>query len=259
MVEDRAGRWWGWLRLGGAVGRTGPGAAASVFGGLPRPDPPSEEVLSAADRDTVQHILDVLCASGVLAGPSPDPAYLYPGVVEEGLPVRVEGVLATVWEAAVLYADMRLEDYTHNLVRHDFQVEQFADALEKQVADLARLTTGMLRVVVERIEQTTTADGLRTRVWMRIDGVLRVLDYLGHPKRLSTVIHVEVARALRACGSSRRMAWLWSDQGQWITTLAMDVEQLNAELGIGPDAPDCFSWWEWVDEATPLAAGDTTG
>ena len=258
MIGDRRGGWWGWFRFGRRGELARPADAVAALGGWPRPEEPSDEVMPAADRDVVRHILDVLCAAGVFAGSSPDPVYLYPSLVEEGLPVRVEGVLFALGEADVLYADVRLDDFSPNLVHHAFQVEQFADALEMQVADLARLTAGAIAVVLERIEQTSTAEGLRTRVWLTIDGVRHLLDYLGHPKRMSTVVHVEVARALRATGSSQRLAWLWSNSGPWITVLTADVAQLNADLGIDPDDPECFSWWTWVDEEAPLVAGDVT-
>ena len=48
-----------------------------------------------------------------------------------------------------------------------------------------------------------------------------------------------------------RLAWLWVDQGVWITALrgGTTVEALNAELaGSEP--------WEWVDEQAPTAAGE---
>jgi hypothetical protein len=66
---------------------------------------------------------------------------------------------------------------------------------------------------------------------------------------VSTVVHVAVARAAHAQG--RRLAWLWVDQGVWITALrgGTTVEALNAEL-------DGSERWEWVDEQTPTAAGE---
>ena len=71
----------------------------------------------------------------------------------------------------------------------------------------------------------------------------------GRAKYLSTVLHVAVARAAHAQG--RRLAWLWVDQGVWITALrgGTTVEALNAELAGGEP-------WEWVDEQAPTAAGE---
>jgi len=83
------------------------------------------------------------------------------------------------------------------------------------------------------------------------------LDYAGHVKRLSTVLHVTVARALRASSGTRpdraRLAWLWTDQGVWLAVLrrGMAVEQLNAEVG-GHQTDR----WSWVDEEQPIAAGE---
>jgi hypothetical protein len=118
MIGGRTAVWWGWFRFGrrGELARSAD--AVSAFGGWPRPEEPSGEVMPTADRDVVRHILDVLCAAGMFAGSSPDPVYLYPSLVDEGLLVRVSGVLGALWEADVLYADVRVDDFTPNLVHH---------------------------------------------------------------------------------------------------------------------------------------------
>jgi len=234
-----------------------PGVKESATGGNPVRGKTWQDRGMNVDQDAVQHVLDVLAGAGVLVEPLPDAEWLYPGMAEEGPPVRVETVLSVLEEAALLHPEVRLEGWTANLVHHDAQVEQLADTLQRQVADLDRLAGPGLSVGLERVELTPTAGGLRTRARLALDGVPREADYPGHPKRLSTVLHVEIARALRATGTSRRLAWLWSDQGPWITALtATDVTGLNAGLRIDPDDPECFSWWTWVDEDAPLAAGD---
>jgi hypothetical protein len=78
-----------------------------------------------------------------------------------------------------------------------------------------------------------------------------VLAYDGAGKYLSTVVHVALARILRERRTGRRLAWLWSDQGVWLTALsAGGVEKLNTALG-----PAAGEGWTWVDEQEPVAAG----
>lgn len=80
----------------------------------------------------------------------------------------------------------------------------------------------------------------------------QVIDYAGDVKYLSTVLHVALAAVLRERGTGRRLAWLWSDQGVWLTGVADgEVERLDAALG-----PAADEGWEWVDEQAPTAAGD---
>jgi hypothetical protein len=91
-----------------------------------------------------------------------------------------------------------------------------------------------------------------TRVRLTVDGAERVLDYAGAAKYLSTVLHVSLARVLRERATGLRLAWLWSDQGVWLSGLRDgEVGRLDAALG-----PAADEGWAWVDEQAPVAAGD---
>lgn len=84
-----------------------------------------------------------------------------------------------------------------------------------------------------------------------VDGAERAFEQIGAPKYLSTGLHAALATVLRERGSGYRFAWLWSDQGCWITLLPDGaVAALNAEL-----QPAAGEAWSWIDEDPPLDAG----
>jgi len=203
--------------------------------------------LSEPGARRVATIVDALRVAGVLAPQAPDPTLLHEAVADAGEPVTVDSVLAALFEA-----DLALG----NLAFHASHTEQHDEHLREQIADLVRLSAGALAVSVLDIQQSFVADGAarnRTRIHLSIDGDELLLDYPGLPKYLSTQLHVALATALRATGAPRRLAWLWSDQGGWLTALPeRGVERFNAELGL--DAAGSTGW-EWVDEQEPVAAG----
>ena len=150
-------------------------------------------------------------------------------------------VLGAFLEADHRHPGFDAAAHGEHLAFHDGHVEQFAESLREQVDDLARVAG--VTVHLDRLEIT---DDWRHHVRLRLGGDTHDLEYRGHPKYLSTVLHVTVARAARP-----RLAWLWVDQGVWITALrGTTVDELNAQLG----APD-HERWTWVDEEEPLAAG----
>jgi hypothetical protein len=148
-----------------------------------------------------------------------------------------------------------MADHDGNLAFHDSHVEQGVDLLREQAADLVRLAGGGLADVPVAIEfaPESSSRAMSTRgVPTRIRVGERVLDYSGDVKYLSTVLHVELAAVLRRRRTGRRLAWLWSDQGVWLTGVRDDeVERLNTALG-----PAAEEGWEWVDQQPPMAAGD---
>ena len=90
-------------------------------------------------------------------------------------------------------------------------------------------------------------------VSMKVNGIPLSLSWLPDAKYLSTYIHVALAKELRAVNTAKRFAWLWSDQGAWISLIANDaLDQLNA--GLGNDKKG-YGGWEWIDESEPVAAG----
>jgi hypothetical protein len=67
-------------------------------------------------------------------------------------------------------------------------------------------------------------------------------------------MHVALALALRNAPAGARLAWHWDDQGAWLTALTPGaLEALNS----GPGG--CAGAWEWVDDAEPIAAGESCG
>jgi hypothetical protein len=197
----------------------------------------------------------VLTGAGVFVPQAPDPAHLTEAVADRGEPVTAYAALSALHEADYYHPQFRMAHHDANLAFHDSHVEQDPDGLREQAADLVRLAGDGLTDVPVTIEidpvgsnPTMPEHSVPTRI--RVGE--RVLDYAGDVKYLSTVLHVELATVLRRRGTGRRLAWLWSDQGVWLTGVADgEVERLNAALG-----PAADEGWEWVDEQPPTAAGD---
>ncbi|GAA4787228.1 hypothetical protein GCM10023200_21740 [Actinomycetospora chlora] len=188
--------------------------------------------LTEEGRAELERILGVLARAGVLTEPV-DPDAVATNVADAGEPVTAGSVLGGLDEAGVAHPAV---------VLHEGHVEQFVETLHEQVDDLARLLGGEPTV---RLEHATITEGWRHHLRLRLGDEVRLLEYPGHPKYLSTVLHAAVARA-----APGRLAWLWVDQGAWIAAPTVDVDRLNAELG----APD-HERWTWVHEEEPVVAG----
>lgn len=253
----------GWLILKGlrswrAAGRPAdeqPVPQRETAGWAPSSDARSPRpVLSADGEQELTRVVAVLAAAGVFAPRTPDPTQLREGVADAGEPVLAEAVLMAVEEAGFLHPGFEPAAYAANLAFHDSHVEQFADVLQAQADDLARLAGDGLAGASVVVETGDAAGSARvpTRLHIAVDGVERVFGYAGAAKYLSTELHVALARIARGRRPARRLAWLWSDQGVWLSTLADgEVERLNAALGAAAG-----EGWEWVDEQQPTAAGD---
>lgn len=197
--------------------------------------------LSESGRAELARIVGVLADAGILAPTAPDPDDLAEATADAGEPVTAGTVLGAVQEADFWHPGFDADAHLANLAFHDGHVEQFADTLTEQVDDLARLTGEAVRL--ERVEVSDVGEH---RLRLHLADGTHDLAYRGHVKYLSTVLHVTIARA-----AGVRLAWLWVDQGVWITALrGTTVEALNARL----DPPE-HEGWSWVDEAEPLAAG----
>jgi hypothetical protein len=245
----------GWITPGRAPGTaTARRAAPLPAAGGPPPLSPVVPELSGPGRDRVAEIVAALHAAGVLAPRAPDPADLYEPVADYGEPVTVDAVLGALHEAAYYNPGFRAEEYRARLAFHDSHAEQDADVLRAQVRDLAGLVGGAVSVLDVRL--SFAADGAaadRAVIRLSVDGREQTLEYAPAPKYLSTVLHVALAHALRAAVPASRLAWLWCDQGVWITALPeRGPERLNAALGLDATDPNR---WEWVDEQDPVAAG----
>jgi hypothetical protein len=85
------------------------------------------------------------------------------------------------------------------------------------------------------------------------------LSYLGATKDLSTVLHVELSRALRTTGAPRRIAVLQEDGHLALAGLVdQDLNELNGDLGLPTADPAGWGGWTWADEIEPHAAGVRT-
>ncbi len=219
----------------------------------PRP-PRTVPRLSPEGERELARVVEVLAAHGVYAPRAAEPAQLAGPVADLGAPVLAGTVLAALDEAEFSAPGFRWSDHTSNLAFHQSHGEQLPDTLREQVDDLVRLTGAGLAGVAVAVEVGWGAPGPRVPTTIRLSGAVddRVIVYAGAAKYLSTVLHVALARIARERGTGRRLAWLWSDQGVWITGLDDgDVERLDAALG--PAAGDGFAW---VDEQPPTAAGE---
>jgi hypothetical protein len=219
------------------------------------PPPTIPPPLSLEGRRELDRVVAVLAGAGVFVPQPPDPAHLAEAVADHGEPVTAFAALSALHEADHYHPQFRMAHHDANLAFHDSHVEQDMDVLREQAADLIRLAGGGLTGVPVTVEIDTTGSTQTMpthAVPTRIRVGERVLDYAGDVKYLSTVLHVELATVLRERGTGRRLAWLWSDQGVWLTGVADgEVERLNTALG-----PAAEEGWEWVDEQPPMAAGE---
>lgn len=221
------------------------------------PVPPEIPVLSKSRAAKVRKVVSILAEEGLFQPEVPKPAALYPPVAERDEVPDQDVVLTALFEADYYDRSFEPARCMANLAFHDSKAEQFAETIESQFADLARLCGDAL--VIEDVEvddrqiDSTARRGPCVIRFRAADKPIE-LRYLAASKYLSTVLHVAVARALRETGAARRLAWLWNDQGAWIAALqAGGVERLNAAVGAVKAGHD---GWSWIDQAEPVAAGE---
>lgn len=210
--------------------------------------------LSASRQADVRRVVRVMAEHGVFAPDVPDPALLYAGVAEMDESVKPDTILSILEEVSYYHPDADPAAWMANLVMHDSKAEQ--DEAE-QIADLVRLANGGLEVGDVRIDYGAEVDRrISVTIAMTVNGEPVTLAYPGNVKYLSTHIHHALATRLDAAATGRRFAWLWTDQGAWISALPKGaIEAMNATLKLKPQSR-CY--WEWVSDAAPMAAGDTT-
>lgn len=225
--------------------------------------PAPAPALSPEGQGRVAELVVVLGRAGVFAPEVPDPQVLEAAVASRGEPVTAQDLLLCLGEVGYGVPEADTSRYSANLAHHENQVEQWSDTLLEQVADLARLAGGTVAVEVLGVDQRlldVPLGGVHTRLELAVGGPPPdhvVLDYRGLAKYLSTVLHVELARALRRAGAPRRLAWLRED-AILLTGLPphTDLNRLNADLGLPPSEPLGWGGWTWVDECEPEALGE---
>lgn len=226
--------------------------AAVHFTGGERP------VLAPARKGAARRIVAHMASEGLFSPQVPPPDMLFEALADYGDKVTQNAVLMALVEANYWHPGFDPEPCLGNIAMHDNHVEQFDDFLQRQIEDLVRLAGGALVVQDVAIDLSLpphgSAQAPSCSIAMTINGAPSHLQYAPAAKYLSTHIHVAMARALAATNSGKRYAWLWDDQGVWISCLADGaVERLNAGPGIDKTG---YGGWEWVDLADPIAAGD---
>jgi hypothetical protein len=204
----------------------------------PKPTAPPE--LSPRGRAELARVVGILDRAGLFRPRTPRPVDLVEAVADAGEPVTSDTVLAALWEGGYHHPGFEPDDHLGAVALHHSHTEQLEETLRGQVDDLARLTGA--EIVVEDLQLTDT----RTTMTLALVGRTTLdLAWASHPKYLSTVLHVAVARALPEVG----LAWTWSDQGAWLGVPRGGVRALDAELGRAGD-------WALVADDEPMAAGE---
>ena len=218
----------------------------------PRGPPPE---LSPARKTAVRKVVAVLAEQGVFAPEVPDAALFFPGVAEMDESVKPDTILHALGELGYYHPGTDIARFSGNLAMLESKAEQLPDYLREQVADLERLARGALQIADLVIEaEWPPADRIMpTRIAMTVNGAPLAIAYDGDVKYASTHIQHALSLRLDAAGGGRRFAWLWTDQGAWISGLPDGaVEAMNGALKLTPQSRCC---WAWVSDEEPMAAG----
>ena len=240
LVRDVVGMVRGW-------GKPRPGSNVHHQGPLPE--------LSPRKQGEVRRIVRVMAEHGLFVPEVPDAALLFAGVAEQDFSVKPDSVIYALAEVDYYHPGTDAERWMANLVLHSSKGEQ-DEAVH--ITDLARLTANLLDVRDISVRRGATSGHGRAvpiDIAMTVNGEAVALSYMGDAKYLSTHIHHALATRLRDGASGKRLAWLWDEQGAWISLVDDGaVEALNAALKLG-DRSRCA--WAWMDEGEPMAAGQT--
>jgi hypothetical protein len=256
--------WIGWLSL--AFGTLGLFASIALVMGWtigPQPRPrrskpftPPKPVhhkgplpeLSANKQAQVRRIVKVMAQAGVFAPTTPDPAILYAGAAEMDWSIQPDVILFTLLEADYYHPGFDAAPHLGNLALHDMQVETPAERIEAMIRDLERLSAGALTIgdlVVTQDIVDDAARTVRTSATMTINGQPVTFAEDHHFKYFPMGLHPTIARHMP---TDRRFAWLWVDQGAFVTALPPGaVEAMNSAFKLG-DKSRCR--WEWIAEAS---------
>ncbi|KTE31414.1 MULTISPECIES: hypothetical protein [unclassified Sphingopyxis] len=215
--------------------------------------PPPE--LSASRQADVRRVVRVMAEQGVFAPETPDPALFYPGVAEMDESVKPDTILAALGELGYYHPGTDPARFMANLVMLDSKTEQDPGYLRGQAQDLARIADLPIAELTVDADWPPHDAPVPVHIAMQAGGSPLAIAYAGAVKYASShIAHAIDARAGEV-GTGRRLGWLWTDQGAWITGLpAGAVEAMNAAFKLKPQSR-CV--WEWIGDSQPFAAGDT--
>ncbi|MDO5090672.1 MAG: hypothetical protein Q4D61_03935 [Cardiobacteriaceae bacterium] len=197
--------------------------------------PAPEEGLAEAQR-----LLQALHGVGIIAPDMPPLAQLQEALADYGEPVDVVAVLSALLEAHYYHADFAEGRYFANLRFHAEQVEQFAESLGEDFADLCHLAQCTDWEIADLQCGEAAAGKMRFELRARVATQWIDMDEPFFSKYRNADFYVRIARTLMAAGAPRRLAWLYSDSGIWLSGLAPETD-----LRILPAAEE---GWRWVDE-----------
>jgi hypothetical protein len=235
---------------GGLRGRGQAPSAGSIHHKGPLP------ALSASRRTAVRAHIAAMAEYGIFAPDVPDPALLYPGIAEMDEAVQPDTIFSAVGEIDYYHSDVNPGRFGANLLMFDSKAEQDADYLRSMTLALARLTgLAVSDVSIDTEWPPSSGSSVPVRIQLNLGDEQLSIAYLGTTKYGSTHLPYAIAARLDAAATGKRLAWLWTDQGAWISSVADGaVEALNASLKLG-SRKRCQ--WEWVTDAAPFAAGET--
>ncbi len=207
--------------------------------------------LSANKQAQVRRVVRVMAQAGVFAPTPPDPALLYAGAAEMNWSIQPDVVLLALLEAEYYHPGFDPAPHLANLALHDIQVETPAERIETMIRDLERLSAGALVIADLQVAQEIidpAARTVRTSATMTINGTPLTFTEDHHFKYFPPGLHPAIAAHMPA---ERRFAWLWVDQGAFVTALAPGtVEVMNAALKLTPNSRSC---WDWIVKPSAAA------
>ncbi|MFL9839504.1 hypothetical protein ABS767_00890 [Sphingomonas sp. ST-64] len=207
--------------------------------------------LSVNKQVQVRRVVKVMAQAGVFATTPPDPALLYAGAAEMGWSIQPDVILLALQEADYYHPGFDPAPHFATLAFHDIQVETPAERIEAMIRDLERLSVGALVIADLRVAQDIVdadARTVRTSATLTINGMPLSVTEDHHFNYFPLGLH----RALAAhMPPDRRFAWLWVDQGAFVTALPpRAVEAMNEALKLTPKSR-CF--WDWITDIDPPA------
>jgi hypothetical protein len=200
--------------------------------------------LSANKQAQVRRVVRVMAQAGVFAPTAPDPALLFAGAAEMGWSIQPDVILLTLSEASYYHPGADPAPHLANLAFHDIQVETPAEFIETMIRDLERLSAGALVIAdLQVAQEIVDADArtVRTSATMTINGTPLTFVEDHQFKYFPIGLHPAIAAHMPP---DRRFAWLWVDQGAFVTALAPGaVEAMNAALKLTPNSR---CQWDWI-------------